>query len=252
MLDRAAFMRPIAHRGLHDAANRRIENTAPAFEAAMAAGYGIECDLRPAAGGVPIVFHDRTLERLIEGQGAVEAVTGSDLKRLRYKGQATRILTFAELLDLVAGRAPLLIEVKSEWEAPGAAFLGAIAKLAASYSGPLALMSFDPAVMAALRSLAPAVPRAIVSGAYKDDAGETWWRDKIDEERAYRLANLLESGPVAPDFYAYHVKALPTAVTRFVREALGLPLFTWTVRTEEDRRTAAQWADAPIFEGYLP
>ena len=63
---------------------------------------------------------------------------------------------------------------------------------------------------------------------------------------------MLESGPAAPDFYAYDVNALPTPVTRFVREVLGLPLFTWTVRTEEQRQIAARWADAPIFEGYEP
>ena len=68
MRNAAAFLKPIAHRGLHDAAKGRIENTAPAFEAALAKGYGIECDVRPAACGTPMVFHDDTLERLIEGE----------------------------------------------------------------------------------------------------------------------------------------------------------------------------------------
>lgn len=250
MLDRSAFVRPIAHRGLHDAARGIIENTTPAFEAALQKGYGIECDLRPAAGGLPMVFHDDTLDRLVDGSGPVAALTASGLKNLRYKSQDLRIVTFAELLDLVAGRVPLLAEVKSEWEPPDAAFLRQIADIAAGYRGPLALMSFDPAMMAVLRNLAPNVPRGIVSGLYKDEHGETWWRDKIGDARAFRLAHLLESGPVAPDFYAYHVKALPTPVIRFVREVLGLPLFTWTVRSEEDRRIAADWADAPIFEGF--
>ena len=66
------------------------------------------------------------------------------------------------------------------------------------------------------------------------------------------MSHFLESREAAPDFYAYDVKALPTPVTRFVREVLGAPLFTWTVRSEEDRKVAARWADAPIFEGYLP
>ena len=125
----------------------------------------------------------------------------------------------------------------------------AIAATAAAYRGPIALMSFDPAVMTGIRALAPQIPRGIVSGLF---AGDCWWRGKLGPERAYSLSHLLESGPAAPDFYAYDVTALPTPVTRFVREVLGLPLFTWTVRTQEQREVAARWADAPIFEGYEP
>jgi glycerophosphoryl diester phosphodiesterase len=253
MLNRKAFLRPIAHRGLHDAARGVIENTGPAFEAAVARDYGIECDLRPAGAGLPVVFHDETLDRLIDGTGPLAALSARDVKGLRYRGDpGTSPLVFAELLDLVSGRVPLLAEVKSEWEPPDMAFLGTIATLAGAYKGPLALMSFDPAVMKALKDLAPGVPRGIVSGLYMNGAGTQRWPGKIDDERAFRLTHLLESAPVEPHFYAYDVRALPTPVTRFVREVLGLPLFTWTVRTEEDRRTAAQWADAPIFEGYEP
>src|SRR5262249_6818388 len=122
--------------------------------------------------------------------------------------------------------------------------------LAADYNGPIALMSFDPDVMAALKEIAPGVPRGIISGIYRRDQG--WWHDRLREDRAFRLSHLLESAQAAPEFYAYHVAALPTPVTRFVREVLGLPIFTWTVRTEDDRRAAARWADAPIFEGWQP
>lgn len=250
-LDRSAFLKPIAHRGLHDAARGRVENTMPAFEAAVARDYGIECDLRPAAGGLPIVFHDETLDRLVEGAGKVAHLGKADLAKLRYQGAAdVRISTFAELLEMVAGRVPLLVEIKSEWEPPDTAFLSQIAALSTSYRGPLALMSFDPAVMTALAELAPAIPRGMVSGLYKREPDDDWWQDKLNAERAFRLSHLLESGPVRPSFHAYHVKALPTPVTRYVREVQGLPLFTWTVRSEEDRQVAAKWADAPIFEGY--
>jgi hypothetical protein len=103
--------------------------------------------------------------------------------------------------------------------------------------------------MAVVRELVPETPRGIVSGLIEE---EPEWRDRLGPERAYRLSHLLESRQAAPDFYAYQVGALPTPVTRFVREVLGTPLFTWTVRTEEERATAARWADAPIFEGYEP
>lgn len=249
MRDRAAFMKPIAHRGLHDAGKGIIENTAPAFEAAIARGYGIECDVRPAAGGTPMVFHDLTLDRLIDAEGPLGRHQAAALKALRYKAVGGSMIDLAELLQLVAGRVPLLVEIKSEWDAPDGRFLSAIATAANAYRGPIALMSFDPAVVTAIRELAPGIPRGIVSGQFLADC---WWRDKLGPERAYSLTHLLESAPAAPDFYAYDVNALPTAVTRFTREVLGLPLFTWTVRTEEQRATAARWADAPIFEGYEP
>jgi glycerophosphoryl diester phosphodiesterase len=251
MLDRGSFIRPIAHRGLHDASRGVIENTFRAFDAAITKGYGIECDLRPAAGGLPVVFHDETLERLTESSGALSALGPDELARVRFKGSSTTgIQTFADFLAQAGGLVPLLVEVKSEWEPPDAAFVGEIAKLASAYRGPLALMSFDPAVMVALKALAPGVPRGLVSGSYKNPDGTQWWADKLPEPRAYDLSQLLESGPAAPHFFAYHVKSLPSPITRFVREVVRMPLFTWTVRSDEDRLIAAQWADAPIFEGF--
>jgi glycerophosphoryl diester phosphodiesterase len=249
MLDRAAFLRPIAHRGLHDSKLGIVENTAPAFEAAIAADYGIECDVRPIKGGVPIVFHDETLNRLVEGRGALTAVEESQLKTLRYRVGGTTILTLSDLIDLIAGRVPLLVEIKSEWHPPDRDFLANIASLVSRYRGPIALMSFDPAVMATVRSLAPDIPRGIVSGNY---AGAGWWSRKISRKRAAGLRDFLESGPIAPDFYAYQVDALPTPVTEYVRQVSGLPLFTWTVRTAKQRRIAEAWADAMIFEGFKP
>lgn len=249
MLDRSVFLRPIAHRGLHSAANGRIENTAPAFSAAIARGYGIECDLQPASDGTPFVFHDAEFKRLVEARGAIAERAPADIARLRYRGQDTAIISYADFLDLVGGRVPLLVEIKSDWESPRPAFLEKIANASKGYKGPLALMSFDPVVMAGMHELAPKVPRGIVSGGYR---GHDWWRHRIDIRRAFKLKHLLESGPAAPSFFSYHVKSLPTPVTRFVREVLGMPLFTWTVRSEIDRKITARWADAMTFEGFEP
>ncbi|MFA5952398.1 MAG: glycerophosphodiester phosphodiesterase family protein [Hyphomicrobium sp.] len=244
------FLRPIAHRGLHDAGRGIIENTPPAFTAAIDKGYGIECDLRPAKDGLPLVFHDETVERLVHGSGPVADLAQTCAAKLRYKdAPMTGIPTFADLLAQVAGRVPLLVEIKSEWTTPDPRFLREIARHALTYQGPLALMSFDPAVMAPLRDLAPDVPRGIVSGSYKTDGGG-WWPGRLADERREALASLLESGPVGPSFYAYHVQSLPTPVTRFAREVLSIPLFAWTVRSAADRDVASTWADAPIFEGY--
>jgi glycerophosphoryl diester phosphodiesterase len=234
---------------LHDRRKGIVENTAPAFAAAIAKGYGIECDLRPAANGLPIVFHDETLTRLVDADGSVGTLTPADLKRLRYRESDTPILTFGELLELVDGATPLLVEIKSEWDTPDVAFLSQITALATAYKGPIALMSFDPEVMYDVRRLNPQLPRGIVSGSYH---GDGWWDDRIPPARGEALSYLWESGPVQPHFYAYEFDALPTAVTEYVRRVQGLPVFTWTVRTQDAVNRAAQWADAMIFEGFEP
>jgi len=249
MRERAAFLKPIAHRGLHTSATGLIENSAAAFEAAIAKGYGIEADVRPSACSTAMIFHDDTLERLIEGQGAVRAHDAATLKSFKYRGDPSPMIDFAEMLELVDGREPVLAEIKSDWEAPDVAFLEAIAKLASGYRGPIALMSYDPTVITVLKELVPQIPRGLVSGLFE---GLDHWHGRLGPERAYRLSHLLESQDAAPDFYAYHVGSLPTPVTRFVREVMGLPLFAWTVRTPEEREVAARWADAPIFEDYEP
>lgn len=249
MLDRAVFLRPIAHRGLHNANAGIVENTGPAFEAAIAKGYAIECDVRPVAGGLPIVFHDQSLERLVGQNRLVSKVKARDLAGLRHCLGAAPILTLAGLLDLVRGRVPLFIEIKSEWKPPNHVFLSEVARLVSAYKGPVALMSFDPAVMAKIRTLSPDIPRGIVSGSYADLETRT---HHIGQKRAAALRNLLESGPVAPDFYAYDIDALPTPVTEYVRTVAHLPVLAWTVRTPRQRRIAAKWADAMIFEGFEP
>lgn len=244
--DRAIFLVPIAHRGLHDAARGRIENTRTAFQAAIDADLGIECDVRPAAGGLPVVFHDDTIDRLIDGTERVVDLTAGDLDRLTYRDRDDeRIQTFAELLEQVGGRVPLLVEIKSEWDPPDHGFLFRVCRMAAYYEGPIALMSFDPAVIVLAKQYAPQVPRGIISGSY---AGGDWWGDRIDQARAARLRDLEEGADANPDFYAYEVGALETLPPRRAREELGVPLFTWTVRSEEDRRLAEAFADAPIFE----
>jgi glycerophosphoryl diester phosphodiesterase len=251
MLDRKTFLRPIAHRGLHDAARDIVENTAPAFEAAIAKGYGIECDLQPAAGGLPLVFHDFDLQRLTQGSGRITDLQPGCAAKLPFKGASvTGILPFAGLLSLVAGRVPILAEVKSEWGPPEPGFLEQIASLAKAYDGPLALMSFDPDVMAKLKALAPGVPRGIVTGAYRHENGDPWYPGLLTDARRDALANIEESAAADPCFYAYDVRALPSPVAKRIREDLGLPLFTWTVRTDAQREIARLHADAPIFEGF--
>lgn len=246
--DRAAFLRPIAHRGLHDGQGR-IENTAPAFSAAIERGFGIECDIRPAANGLPVVFHDASTERLLGEERSVAELTSADLNRLRYRDGVSSLLRFDELLELVAGRVPLLVEIKSEWGEPDATFLDEVVRLSLAYTGPVALMSFDPAIMRRVRACAPSIPRGLVAA---NTAPDDQIALELGGKRASDLSQLLESGPIATDFYAYRVHDLTTPAIRYSREVEGRPIFAWTVRTAADYEIARHWADAPIFEDLLP
>lgn len=249
-LDRAVFVRPIAHRGLHDTAKRRVENTAPAFLAAIDKEYGIECDLQSAQDGTPLVFHDPTLNRLVAGSGPVAALSPRNLARLRYRGQDEKILTFAQFLDLVAGRVPILVEVKSTGRATPAQYLEKIARTATSYKGPIALMSFDRASVAALGELAPTVPRGPVIGGRQLLA--SLWATGARRRESPAASRLFGRAPEGVGFYAVDVKLVAVARTWMRHHGVDMPLFTWTIRTPRQRVRAARWADAPIFEGYEP
>ena len=239
--------RPVAHRGLHDSEHGVIENTASAFSAAIAANYAIECDLRISSDGEAMVFHDRDLVRLTEGGGPVAAMTASDLRRVSYKGTADRMLSLAELCELVAGRVPIILEMKSEFD--GDLRLPArIADVLRSYAGPVAAMSFDPDQVSALLAAAPGLPRGIVAERrYKHPE---WGRLRPGDR--LRLAYLLHALGTRPHFVAYSVNDLPAIAPLAARWLFGLPLLTWTVLTPPQRACAARWADQMIFEGFRP
>jgi glycerophosphoryl diester phosphodiesterase len=236
--------RPIAHRGLHGPG--AVENTPTAFTAAIAAGYAIETDLQITADGEAVVHHDAKLGRLTEGSGALAAMTAAELKRLPFKDTADRIITLGELLDLVAGRTTLVIELKSLHDGD-ARLARRAAQVLAGYAGPAALMSFDPFQVAAVRETAPGMTRGLVAEWAQGRAGEslvTRWQGAA----AY-VAHLARA---RPQFLAYSVADLPALPPLLARYVLRRPLLTWTVRSEADRAKAAQWADQLIFEGWRP
>jgi glycerophosphoryl diester phosphodiesterase len=239
--------RPVAHRGLHDAAAGIVENTPSAFAAAVAANYAIECDIRISADGEAMVFHDETLERLTEGAGRLDALTAAELTLVPFRATTDRMITLGELCDLVAGRSTLLIEIKSRFDGD-LRLVACAAQVLAGYAGPAALMSFDPAPIAALRTLAPAVPRGIV--AERRYSHREWNPLPARTKRA--LAYFQHALQSRPQFVAYSVADLPSAIPWIARSVLGLPLLTWTVRTELDRARAARYADQMIFEGFRP
>lgn len=236
--------RPIAHRGLHDAAAGIIENTPSAVRAAVAANYGIEVDLQITADGEAMVFHDDDLRRLTEGTATLASQTAAALKAVAFKATADRMITLSELCRLVAGRVPLVLELKSRFDGDLRVAQRTAAVLAA-YAGPVAAMSFDPSLVHALRSLAPSLPRGIVAQRHFDEAP--------GKPPGYPLAlGLLLHAPWSrPQFVAYGVKDLPAPATILAR-LIGCPVLTWTVRSSADLTRARRYADQAIFEGIRP
>jgi glycerophosphoryl diester phosphodiesterase len=235
--------RPIAHRGLHDASTRVIENTQAAIEAAVAAGYGVEVDLQVTADGDAVVHHDAVLGRLTEGRGRLDALTVAELKRVAFRATRDRMLTIGDLCDLVAGRATLVIELKSRFDGDRR-LVSRVAQVLAAYAGRAAVMSFDPRQIVMLRALAP-LPRGLV--AQRRRSSEP---DGVGGNHA--LAYLRGCAAAAPQFIAYAIDDLPAAAPLLLRHVLRLPLLAWTVRNETERQLARRWADQMIFEGFRP
>ena len=237
--------RPLAHRGLHDASAGVIENTATAVRAAVAAGYGLEVDLQISADGEAFVHHDDTLGRLTEGSEWLADMSTAEIKAVRFKACGDRIMTLGELCELVAGRATLLIELKSHFDGDHR-LCERTARVLATYAGPVAVMSFDPDQVTAIRQIAPRLPHGMAAQRRYDG-----WDDLLPADRR-RLAWFLHVNRTRPHFIAYRVGDLPAALPLIARNVFGLPLLTWTVRTADDRRRAARWADQIIFEGLRP
>jgi glycerophosphoryl diester phosphodiesterase len=237
--------RPVAHRGLHDASAGIIENTASAFAAAIAGNYGIECDLQISADGEAFVHHDDRLGRLTEGDEWLADMNTAEIKAVRFRATSNRIMTLGELCDLVAGRSTLVIELKSHFDGDRR-LCERTTKVLASYAGPVTVMSFDPVQVAAIRQIAPRLPRGIVAQRHYDD-----WEDLQRRERR-QLAWFLHVNTTRPQFAAYRIGDLPALVPRVAHHLFGLPLLAWTVRTEDERQRAARWADQIIFEGLRP
>lgn len=239
--------RPIAHRGLHDAAAGVIENTVSAFAAAIAGGYGIETDLQISADGEAMVHHDDALGRLTEGSSRLADLTAAEIEAVRFKATSDRIMTLGELCDFVAGRAVLAIELKSHFDGDQR-LAQRCAHVLAAYAGPVALMSFDPGMIELVRWIAPHLTRGII--AERHYADHEW--DGLPPAEKRSMVALLHANRTRPHFIAYAVRDLPAAAPLIARAVFRLPLLTWTVRSEADRRTAMRWADQMIFEGWRP
>lgn len=239
--------RPVAHRGLHNAAAGIIENTPSAFAAAVAATYAIECDIQISADGEAMVFHDQTLDRLTERSGRLDSLRAAELKRAAFRGSNDHMISLGELCDLVAGRTAVFVEVKSRFDGD-LRLVTRAAEVLARYSGHVALMSFDPAPIAALRRLAPRLPRGVVAERRYGHSEGAPLMTRAKQSLAY-IRHVLQS---RPHFIAHSVNDLRSPIPWLARNVLRMPLLTWTVRTDSECVCAQRYADQMIFEGFRP
>ena len=223
-----------AHRGLHGAGVP--ENSRTAAEEAIAAGMGIECDIQMSRDNVPLVFHDWELDRLTKERGKTAARFAADLCQVSLMDTPQTIWRLSDLLDLVAARVPILVEIKAQPHLAIAEPCMAIAKALSGYAGPFAVMSFDLRIGEWFARHAPDMTRGLVITDTLDHGYRHAWRSPHALERA------------APDFLACDVRDLPNAFTALWRET-GRPLLTWTVRSPDTRKRGLAHADALIAEG---
>ncbi|GAB4284215.1 MAG: glycerophosphodiester phosphodiesterase family protein [Roseovarius sp.] len=240
---------PLAHRGLHAAAAGRPENSRAAIAAAIAAGYGIEIDLQLSRDGQAVVFHDARLERMTAASGPVRLRDMADLGRIALRGSGEAIPALVEVLALIAGRVPLLVEMKDQHGRLGptdGALEQAVAEAIAGYAGPLAVMSFNPHMVRRLGELAPSVPRGIVSCAF----AAADWRE-LDSAARARLRAIPDYAAHGCSFISHEAADLGRARVGALK-ARGAAILCWTVRSPEQEARARRIADNITFEGYLP
>lgn len=239
--------RPIAHRGLHDHRRGIPENSLIAIEAAIAAGYGIEIDLQLSADDEAIVFHDYDLMRMTGRKGAVREFKASELESVALaNSQDVRIPTLLQLLEVVAGRVPLLIELKDQDGALGSnvgRLEAATARALVHYQGEVAVMSLNPYSIAEMSRLAPTIPRGLVTSSFRRSFLSTPWSMRA------RLRQIPDINRVKASFISHDIRDLRRPRVQALRGA-GIPVICWTVRSPKAEVKARALADNITFEGY--
>lgn len=246
-LPHAFLMLPITHRALHDRAVGRIENSPAAIKAAIAAGYGIEIDLQLSSDGVPMVFHDDRLDRLTAETGQVNARTAAELGRTRLKDSTDTIPTLSEVLALIDGKVPLLVEIKDQSLVMGPTDGRLEAATAAglkTYKGPVAVMSFNPAAIHHMACLAPGIARGITTSAYDP---EDW--APMPPAMCAHFRAIPDYEATGSSFISHEAKDLNRPLVAELK-AKGAAILCWTIRSAAEEAEARRVADNVTFEGY--
>ena len=232
-----------AHRGLHD--STRAENSLSAFAKAKEMGFGIELDVRLSKDGELVVFHDNNLTRMAGIEGKVIDFTAEELSKMSLSGTSDGVPTFRQVLDLIDGAVPLIIEMKMGGNECGVA--EKLMEVIDGYTGDYVVESFNPKALKIVRKKRPDILRGILSMEYLKE-------EKHKGSLLYGLLqHLMLNLMVRPDFIAYEKTGYAVWGLRFVRRSFGTALITWTVKSaEEEMEAISHGFDTVIFEGYIP
>lgn len=237
----AFYGRNFAHRGLHTPGKEVPENSLFAFRRAVGAGYGIELDIQLSRDGQVVVFHDDTLDRVCGVPGRVDEYTYEELQRFSLCGTEERIPLLTEVFEVMAGKAPMIIELKTGRR--NDELCEKALRLMRAYEGPFCVESFDPRIVAWFKKNAPDILRgqlADLPAAYKDQT----------RVLAFLLGHCFLNCLGRPQFIAYANKPKPLSVQ--MAEARGALRAVWTAREKADAKRVQHAHDMVIFEFYTP
>ncbi len=245
----ASFLdRPIAHRALHDVTDGRPENSRAAVRAAIERGYGIEIDVQLSANRDAMVFHDYDLARLANAKGPIQQVKTVELSQTTLRHGDEGIPTLPEILDIVAGQVPLLIEIKDQDGVMGpnvGPLETATATALNGYKGDVAVMSFNPHSVAAFSKLVDGIPIGLTTCDY---AAEHW--PTLPKTRGDNLRDIPDFEPLGCSFISHDHRDLNNPAVARIKDA-GFPVCCWTIRSPEEEANARRIADNVTFEQYL-
>ena len=240
---------PLAHRGYFDQSAGIPENSRAAFEAAVNAGYGIELDVQISADGEAMVFHDFLLDRLTAETGFVWQRSRSELETIPLSGSLETIPALNDVFAMVAGRVPVLVEIKKPGNADsddGDSLERAIARAVGFYDGPVAVMSFSPNVVETFAAIAPSVPRGLTTCPFRPED----WPD-LSEKTLVHLRDIPDYERLGATFISHLVTDLHRPRIAELK-ACGAAVLCWTVCSAEQEAEARRIADNITFEGYAP
>lgn len=237
-------MNYFAHRGLFDNEQDYPENTLAAFSRAIEAGYGIELDVRLTKDDKLVVAHDTGLQRICGKNIAIRKITYAELSQYHVLNSTQTIPLFSEVLDLIAGRVPLVVEIKAEHDPFQTSRL--TDQALRSYPGPYCIESFDPRVLIWYRARRPRVIRGQLSDVFVDGSGTGI--PALD----WVLSQMLFTPLAWPDFIAYSWPYADKPAVRFWRTLLHCPLVAWDITSQQGLNKAKQNFDAYIFDSFIP
>jgi glycerophosphoryl diester phosphodiesterase len=225
-----------AHRGLHS--DTVAENSMTAFRLAVEKGYGIELDVRLSSDGTLVVFHDDTLDRVTDREGRVDAFTVEELSKIRLLGTEDTVPTFEEVLALVSGRVPLLVEIKED--AGNLKVSTEASRMLSEYKGEYIVESFNPLSLKNVKKLLPEVQRGFLSQRFFEE-------EKYRKPMYFLLQCLMTNFLCRPSFIAYNHKHYKSFGLLVARKLFRATTFAWTIKSKEEE-AAAKAHDLPTHE----